>query len=399
MPAAETKQQQTQLKLTALIGLIALAAMGMSQGAVSPGLARFAEIWPQYISNIALINTLPSLIAIPASLISGQLADRGYLSYKQLALLGMVIATAGGLAPLALFGSFPMVLICRACFGMGMGLFQPVCTSVVLLLVPGDRARHYLSITSASSSLGGILFQSLGGLLCDVNPRLTFAAYILSGLATILVLLFLPNPPRAKVLPKKVKEAKKEPLGHRVFGWAVLNMLFSGGFFILTNTISMVVINNGLGTAAQAANALSLFTLGAFFGSLLSSRVYKLLRAYTLPLACLIPAVGYLILILAGQIGIIYAGTFLFGIGFGFWNPCLQAFAGRSVPVSNTSTALSITMCFAGIGNFFSAYVVNFVAGFFPAWDRFGFAFGSILFLVMAVILVVYCLKYHRHRT
>ncbi len=394
MPEVMTQKQQTKLKATALIGLIALAAMGMSQGAVSPGLARFAEVWPQYIANIALINTLPSLIAIPASLLSGWLADHGYLSYKQLALLGMVIATVGGLAPLALFGSFPMVLVCRACFGLGMGLFQPVASSVILLMVPGERARHYLSITSAASSMGGILFQTLGGFLCDVDARLSFAAYIVSGVATILVLLFLPNPPRAKALPKSGSE--KEPIGHRIFGWAVMNLLFSGCFFILTNELSMVVIGNGLGTAADAAVGLSLFTFGAFLGSLASSRVFRVLRAYTLALACFVPAVGYIILILSGSMPVIYVGTLIFGFGFGCWNPTLQAFAGRSVPVNATSTALSLTMCFAGIGNFFSAYFVNFCARFFPAWDRFGFALGAVIFFLMTVAMVVYCLKFHR---
>ena len=394
MPSNLNKQEQTQLKLTAVIGLIALAAMGMSQGAVAPGLARFAEIWPQYIDNIALINTLPSLLAIPASLISGRLADRGYLSYKQLALIGMIVATIGGVAPMVIFGSFPIVLVCRACFGFGMGLFQPVASSVILLLVPGDRARSYMSITAAASSLGGIAFQSIGGLLCDIDLRLTFATYIICGVATVLILLFLPNPPRAKALPKN--GGKHEPMGYRIFGWAVMNMLFSGCFFILTNTMSMVVINNNLGNASQAATALSLFTVGAFFGSLLSSHIFRLMRAYTLAFSCLVPAIGYLILIFADQMLIIYLGTLIFGVGFGTWNPCLQTFAGRSVPVSATSTALSLTSCFAGLGNFFSAYVVNFVAGFFPAWDRFGFAMGCVVFLLMTAVMVIYCLKCHR---
>lgn len=390
------KQEEsvTRLKWSAVIGIIALAAMGMSQGAVSPGLARFAEIWPQYNAHIALINTLPSLIAIPASLLSGRLADKGILTYKQLAIIGMIIATVGGVAPMVLFGSFPVLLICRACFGMGLGLFQPVANSVILLIVPGERARHYMSISSAASNMGGILFQTVGGLLCDVSPRLSFATYFICGISALVILFCLPNPPRAVSLPKHT--GKAEPMGYRVFGWATLNLFFSGCFFIMTNIISMVVINNDLGTAADAALALSLFTLGGFAGSVLSSHVFRLLRVFTLTFACLLPAAGYTIMIFSNSMLPIYIGAFIFGIGFGCWNPTLQTFGGRSVPASCTSTALSLIMCFAGVGNFLSAYFVNFLSQFFPPWDRFGFAVGVTIFLIMAAILFGYGLRHRK---
>ena len=383
-----------RLKASAVVGIIALGGMGMAQGAVSPGLARFAEIWPQYIAHIALINTLPNLIAIPASLLSGRLADKGILTYKQLALIGMIIATLGGIAPMVFFGSFPVLLLFRACFGLGLGLFQPVVNSVILLTVPGERARHYMSISAAASNMGGILFQTLGGLLCDVSPRLSFATYFICGISAILIFFCLPNPPRAVALPKQA--GKADPMGYRVFGWALLNLFFSGCFFIMTNIISTVVIGNNMGTAADAALALSLFTFGGFLGSMVSSHVFRLMRAFTLAFACILPAIGYTIMMFSATMLPIYAGAIIFGIGFGCWNPTLQAFGGRSVPPSCTSTALSLIMCFAGIGNFFSAYFVNFLARFFPPWDRFGFAVGVVIFLIMAVILTIYSLRHRK---
>ena len=386
MSTSMTKSDQTKLKLTALIGLCALSFMGMSQGALSPAIANFAQIWPEHIANIALINTMPNLLCIPCAVLSGRLADKGILSYKQLALLAVGICAVSGIVPAFFCTDFFFILAARALFGVGMGFFQPICASVILLLVPGDRARHYLSITSAASSLGGILFQVIGGLLCDIATNLTFLAYIMAVVSWILILLFLPNPPRAV---KDTAGKKREPMGMMVLFWGIMNMLFSGVFFIMTNNMSFVVINNNMGTAADAAFALSLFTVGALVGSILSHQIFRIFKNFTMTACCVIGIIGYIILTLGNSIGFMYLGCFLFGLGFGSWNPCLQTYTGRSVPESMTSTALSLVMCCAGIGNFLSAYLVNGLNSVFHGSDRFGFILGAAIFAVMGIVLAV----------
>ena len=374
--SAPTQEADAKLKLSALIGLIALVAMTMSQGATSPALATFAKVWPASAGNIALINTLPSLLFIPASLLSGRLADKGYLSYRSLALIGVLIPVLGN--------SFTLVLICRAIYGFGMGLFSPICNAMILLLIPGDRARHYMSITTAASNLVGILLQILGGMLSNIHWKLSFALYLL-GVPCFLIMLFcLPNVPRGRVLEKA--EIKKEPMGKKVYFWAMLQFGFSASFFILTNCIAMIITGNQYGTSADVGYVMATFTVGGFFGAMSSNKIFRKLHSFTLPLSALVAASGFLLIIFGQNLPLMYAGSLVFGLGFGCWNPTLQATGGRSVPPNDTATAISLITCFGNFGSFLSIYITKFFGRFFQPWDRLDMCIGCAIFLLLFFI-------------
>lgn len=381
--SAPVQEADTKLKLSALIGLIALISMSMSQGATSPALATFAQVWPDHAGSIALINTLPSLLFIPASLLSGRLADKGYLSYRSVALIGVLITALGGAAPV-LGNSFTLVLICRAIYGFGMGLFSPICNAMILLLVPGDRARHYMSITTAASNVTGILLQVLGGMLSNIHWKLSFALYLL-GVPCFLIMLFcLPNVPRGRVLEKT--EIKKEPMGKKIYFWAMLQFGFSASFFILANSVALIITGNQYGTSADAGYVMATFTVGGFFGAMASNKIFRKLRGFTLPLSALVAAIGFLSIIFGQNLLMMYLGSLLFGLGFGCWNPTLQATGGRSVPPNDTATAVSLINCLGNFGSFLSIYITKFFGQFFKPWDRLDMCIGCAIFLILFVI-------------
>jgi MFS family permease len=91
----------------------------MASAAISPALAKISQAFPGTDSTlIKLVLTLPSLLIIPFSLLSGWLAAR--MKKKYVLLIGLVIYFLGGMGG-GFARSITELLIIRGLFGVGVG--------------------------------------------------------------------------------------------------------------------------------------------------------------------------------------------------------------------------------------------------------------------------------------
>ncbi|MEY7999111.1 hypothetical protein AB8U03_02660 [Clostridium sp. Mt-5] len=118
-------------KTKAIIAIMATGLLIMGIGATSPALASIAQAFPNVSPTlIMLIATLPPLVLVPFSLLTGKLAG-SKLKYKTLAVIGIILFVIGGFLSVFFFSlieslfsiasdRFPFVfgMICYASFAV-----------------------------------------------------------------------------------------------------------------------------------------------------------------------------------------------------------------------------------------------------------------------------------------
>ena len=206
----------------------------MAAAAVSPALGKISQAFPDVdMTTIKLILTLPCLIVIPISLLSGWLTSR--MSKKLIVLIGLVIyfiAGAGG----GFARNITELLIVRGILGIGVGLIMPISTTLIIDFFDGQARNKMMGLSSTISSLGGILFQTTSGWLAVISWRYSFGVYSLSLIAVLFTLLFLPEPPR-----KQEQKKSKIKLNSGVFVLSILTVLMMIAFFAVQTNLALFI--------------------------------------------------------------------------------------------------------------------------------------------------------------
>ena len=113
----------------AKIGIFMSAILMMGVIGVSSSLAVIAEKFNlQIMDVVAGLISVSCLAMIPVTVLSGILMS--YISKKVLLITGIILFILGGVLP-AQMDSFQMIVAMRALFGIGIGIIQPTCSSLV----------------------------------------------------------------------------------------------------------------------------------------------------------------------------------------------------------------------------------------------------------------------------
>ena len=114
-------------KSNAKIGIFMSAILMMGVIGVSSSLAVIAEKFNmQIVDVVAGLISVSCLAMIPVTILSGILMS--YIPKKILLIAGIILFIVGGVLP-SQAGSFQMIVILRALFGIGIGIIQPTCSS------------------------------------------------------------------------------------------------------------------------------------------------------------------------------------------------------------------------------------------------------------------------------
>ena len=207
----------------------------MAAAAVSPALAKIGQAFPDVDKTlIKLILTLPCLVIIPFSLFSGWLAAR--MSKKKIILIGLVIYIIAGIGA-GFAQSITQLLIIRGIFGIGVGLIMPLSTTLIASFFDGEERTKMMGLYSSITSLGGVVFQAIAGMVAVISWRYSFGVYGLAIITALLTIFWLPEPPRQKITGKKVKV--KLPFG--IYGLAVLSVLLMIAFFAVPTNLALFI--------------------------------------------------------------------------------------------------------------------------------------------------------------
>ncbi|MBO4717898.1 MAG: MFS transporter, partial [Spirochaetales bacterium] len=249
-----TKERNPNIK--AIIALCAMAFLGLAASATSPALATIGQHFPTATAEqIAAIATLSTLTGVPLTIISGLIAGRK-VGFRTLAISGLSVTLIGGFLPY-FATSIQQILLGRAILGIGHGLMTPVSTTVTLSVFKGDEIAKQYSRSSISTNVGAIIFQLLGGILCNFSWRVPFMVYLAVIPVLILVILFLPEPGHSvKAEPglQKVKgfDLKKIVTKHVIF-WSLIHLLYMMWFYPYVTSTSGIILRNGYGNSTTSA--------------------------------------------------------------------------------------------------------------------------------------------------
>ena len=379
-------------KHKAILAILAMAFISLAASATSPALATISQSFPEASPTaIASIATLSSLTAVPCTILSGMIAGRR-IRFRTLTAIGLVVTFLGGLLPV-FAQSIGEILLGRAVLGVGTGLIAPLTSTLVLYLFSGDDVPKQLGRNAMSTNIGAVIFQLLGGYLCNYSWRMPFLAYLAVLPVLVIVLTLLPEPEKG---PEQTRRRLKlgEILTAHVAGWGLLfaaHMIF---FYPIVTEMSGIVLNNGFGDATLTAVILSVLTATGVLGGYLFYPIHKGCGLSTLSAGFGFCGAGYVLMLLTGgALGLLLAAA-VFGVGYGLVAPTVTYYLGVPLKPELRAASLSVYNIFTSVGTFGSAFVLSFLRQLTGSThERFSFGVGLVFYGVSAVCVLLFSLR------
>jgi len=299
---------------------------------------------------IKQIQSLPSLIAIPAAFLCG-IFER-FMKKRTMVTMAMIFTFIGGILP-AFYGDIYFILATRVIFGIGRGMIFTLATSMIADLFVGQERANLMGYKATVGGLSGSLFQLIGGAVAILSWRYSFLCTLILLPFLLFVFWKLPEP---DVKPLPVKEAGiSKQLGIKT--WLLTVGMMIGQIFIFSfmTNVAIVMAQAKIGNPGQAGIVLTTFTLATGCAGLFYGRgTSRIFGKFTVPLCLALFGIAFLILTNTNTVAMYLAAAIIFGLGFGTFNPDMYTIVVRSVPRAAATLAVSIFVGFTNFGQFLS---------------------------------------------
>ena len=145
-----------------LIAILCMSAVMNAFMAVSPILAEVGKSFPNAgSSQIQMVYTIGSLVALPIMLVAGRLAN--YVPKKYLAMIGMVIMLLGGMLPQIMHQHLWQLYVASGVIGFGMAFINIISSTLISDHFTGLSKGAVMGYQSAAVSIGGALTSYVSG--------------------------------------------------------------------------------------------------------------------------------------------------------------------------------------------------------------------------------------------
>lgn len=333
------------------IGLLTVIA----GAAVAPALGGIAGAFPETgVTAVKLVITLPSLLIIPFSLISGRLCER--FDKRRMLLLGLGLFTAGGVGG-GFAPDFATLLVLRAVLGAGVGLINPISISLVADFYTDAARARVMGRLSAANYLGGILALLMSGWLAAIDWRFSFFVYLAGLLVCGLVYLFLPRAKPKSPRMAAVQTTGKLPLA--VYMYAGAAFLLMTAFFVIPTTMALLMEDSGIGGAREAGLVIAATSAAGFLAGIFFKKTHAWLGQWLVPSQIILMAIGFFLLAEAGSMVELATGTAAFGFGMGSLMPFFLVRVSATAPPENTVKAMAIVTSMVFLGQFLSPLLLR----------------------------------------
>lgn len=350
------------LNLLAIYSLLFLNNTGML---MSPAMDTMVQAFPnEAYSKVLLISTLPSLVALPFILLSGNFAGTK-IRYRTLALAAIPVFIFSGTAPYFLH-SLNAVLVCRVIYGVCLGLIGPLCNALILRNYDGEDRIRYLGYGNVVLGLSGVVFQQVSGHLCLRGWNYVFLGHLLGLVPLLLIVVGLiePEVPVSVGVTQTDAVPERKSFIQTFTRPGVLPLfLLVVSLYVCTQTksltISSIVKSEGMGDATTSATILSMSTMGALFGGLVFPMFCRRVKQYRVPTLIMVLSLMTVTNLMnsAALIGVGYGiGTMAYMMNL---NLCTLR-ASRLFPKEETSRAVSLIQCADKLGVFMATFFTAF---------------------------------------
>ncbi|GAX02518.1 major facilitator superfamily transporter [Secundilactobacillus pentosiphilus] len=375
---------RTKTLLTAL-GVLQIYFACIAANVMDPALQNLTQVYPGIShEDITSLITIPSLAAIPASIISGLLTGRR-VKYRTTLSISFTLIVLSGSAPMFL-NSFSAVIGARIVLGFGLGLLYPLGNALIIDLFSEEKRAFMFGIGEVVKNLSLIMLQMLVGILVGVSIKISWSAYLAILISFGLLILFLPEP-KVKPLEEQMSLVDSfKAVPKRLYVFVVFLCICAIMQTVYQVNLSSIIITEHLGNATTAATVLSTATFVAMFAALSFGWIQKYLKNYTITFCVFFLGLGSLLISLAKTLPFLYFAAGVVGIGIGTMS---SAFYMKIAGCANNENAALISgfqVVFQGFGNFLPHYYLKAVhVTFNTASFRLPITIGSIVLFAVAI--------------
>jgi MFS family permease len=371
------------------IAALSLQFLASANGFISPALQGLVEFYADIPSTtVLLLASLPSLLAIPTSIAAGLVAGKT-LSFRSLALISTAFVAIAGAAPFLLRDNFTIVLVSRCVYGLAYGIVVAIMSSVIIRLFEGKLQATLLGFGSVVLALGGVLMPMLSGILADIDVHFMWLVHLVAFVSFVLCLFWLPEP--AKVGEPEEMTEKGGRISGAGWGFIIMYGLSTLAMYSVMLGVSIVIIGEGIGTAATSGMMISVYFVGGFIGGLLYAKYLKLIGKYFMTIGALISGFGMLMTAIGSSVPAMYIGFFLVGVAFTGWMvPGTYSGIGMTVSPNKVAMAGGLASAATNIGGFLASNMIP-VASNITGYDspRAAFFFGAIIYVIIAIYFLI----------
>ncbi|MCY6370928.1 MFS transporter [Clostridium ganghwense] len=352
----------------------------MSGAAISPALGSISENFENVnILLIKMILTLPSILIMPSSIISGKLSMK--IKKRSLLITGLFIYLIGGIG-----GGFAtniyILLMFRALLGIGVGLILPLSTGLIVDFFEGEERKKMMGYSTALNNLGAVIAIILSGIFASINWRLSFSVYSIAIITLIFIVFVLPE-------PKEVTHVQDlhSPLNKKVYKMMLSMIVINIVFYSIPTNISLFIKVEELGSPNTSGFVIASLNLTSFIAGLLLTKITTIFKRNTPVYSLFMMFCGYIILIFSKSLVQIEIALILIGLGLGILLPLIFIETSKSVPLKDNTFAMALVNSSMYLGQFLCPILVSFIGSFLGNTSiKFAFQFSAALILISMLI-------------
>ena len=376
------------------VAILMMGAIGINSSLATIN-AHFPDASQTMITNIMAFVTIGCIIA---TLVTGFLATK--ISKKILAIIGIILFLIGGLLPLAM-NDLNSILACRIVFGVGVGMCQSMCASLIAENYEGKERAKAMGQVFCAQMVGCIIMTIIGSYLATISWNGAFMVHAIGFISLVAAIVLIPNikpgtQTHAEADAPAAAAGEKIHITAECVGWWIMMMLFFIPGQVFSNCISYLMEELGMGNSVVAGFSLTGMCIGGIFMGLVFGACDKKLKNMTPGMGFLLRFIGYVMIAFCFKnVGVAVAGSIVCGMGVTMCLSTLNDKASNSVNATTMAVALSITACLQNIGQTVSAYITNPLG--FALAEATGltpnqgtYTLAAIWFLVMGVIFVAW---------
>ena len=370
------------------MSLLGLSLLLISAFSISTALPSMLDYYSPSFSaaQVELLVSVPSF-SVVAMLLLNSFIDK-WLSDRQLIVTGLLLLSSAGIFPFFV-QAYPLVLLSRIAFGMGIGLINAKAIAIISQRYQGKERVQMLGIRGSMELIGGASCSLLVGQLLKIHWTFAFLIYGFGFVILIMYLLFVPS---MEQVEKKQITKRKQVLNKKDLGM-ILGMALLAGFVICINSsislrVPLFQVASKTIESGQSALVLSLeqgigIVAGLSFASLIGHFKNRLLLIVMFLLAvCLfgMSVAGNLPILILSSVGVGFFYSIILTIIF---NRLSESIARNLL---NKATAYVLLGC--NLGSAISPYVLKLLALISPSFSWIFLAYATVSFLLFLGFLM-----------
>ena len=375
-------------KILEKMSLLGLSLLLISAFSISTALPPMLDYYsPTYnASQVELLVSVPSF-SVVAMLLLNPFVDK-WLNDRQLIMTGLILLSSAGIFPFFVQW-YPLVLLSRLVFGMGIGFINAKAISIISQRYQGKERIQMLGIRGSVELIGGASCSLLVGQLLKIHWTLAFLIY---GFGFIILAMYLLFVPPMEQIEKKEIQKSKQGLNKKDFAMILGMALLSGFVICINSSISLRVplfqVDGKTIVGGESALVLSLeqgigIAAGLSFASLLAHIKNRLL-----PMALLCLSICLFGIALANNL----LTLILSSVGVGFFYSIILTFIFHRLSeciarnLLNKATAYVLLGC--NLGSAVYPYVLKLLALVSSSFSWIFLAYAIVSFLLFLGFLL-----------